>query len=281
MKAFYDKPPSIKCEEFKNNSMNDYYKNQEMNKGAPDPWCVLPWSHLNITEIGYYKLCCLSSESKEGGLLKDKKGNPLHVEKADWHSVFNSDKMKTIRKNMLAGKWSKDCVTCKKQFAIGMPSLNIHSRWLLGKIVESKNYPGYKKAKSLTHADGSISLKDFPPSYIDIRFGNTCNLKCIMCSPQISSKWYEDWSALSGKKYFYNDDKRINLRFNTKKKLKPESNVYEWSNDLSSSSNFLRTQIDKNITQLRCIYIAGGEPLIVKSHYNFLQLLMALLHIGV
>ena len=246
----------------------------EMNKGAPGSWCVLPWSHVSITEIGYYRLCCLSSSNKNNGILKDKKGNPLHVEKANWNSVFNNDRMKSIRKNMLKGKWSEECTRCKKQYINGMPSRNIHSRWLLGTIVEPRNYPGYRKAKDLTRPDGSISLKDFPPSYMDIRFGTKCNLKCVMCNPQTSSKWYDDWSALSKKNYFYSYNKKINLRFNAKKKLKPESNTYEWNDKFLSSSNLLHTQIDKNMQQLRCIYIAGGEPLLIKSHYDFLQKLI-------
>ena len=33
---------------------------------------------------------------------------------------------------------------------------------------------------------------DWMPSSLDIRFGNLCNQKCVMCSPIFSNLWYEE-----------------------------------------------------------------------------------------
>ena len=40
------------------------------------------------------------------------------------------------------------------------------------------------------NVDGSMPL-DIP--YFDLRLGNMCQLKCVMCSPHDSSAWISDW----------------------------------------------------------------------------------------
>ena len=45
----------------------------------------------------------------------------------------------------------------------------------------------------MTNADGTTKAKVVN---LDLRFGNLCNQKCIMCSPQHSNLWYSDWVAI-------------------------------------------------------------------------------------
>ena len=89
----------------------------------------------------------------------------------------------------------------------------------------------YEKAKALTKEDGSISNKDFPVTFFDIRFGNLCNLKCVMCSPTDSNQWYDDYNKIWGYKSFMDSHEKIELVKNKKGKLQPSSNIYEWSDD--------------------------------------------------
>ena len=247
--------------------MNSFLsENLNQNKGAPDSWCILPWSHININGNGTYRLCCHSEASKSRGVLRDIQGKPLHIKNSDWNNVVNSDRMKRIRKNMLEGKWSEDCIRCQREHFSGMMSRNIYERSYLAEITEPKNYPSYIKAKNLTRADGSITVKDFPVSFLDIRFGNLCNLRCMMCSPTDSNKWYDDYSAVWGYKHFYKSGERINLIPDSKNKLRTEKSVFNWSENKT-----LWAQIEKHMDQFRRIYIAGGEPLLIKSHYDFLK----------
>ena len=225
---------------------------------------MVPWSHVSIKGIGHYRLCCLSRQ----GIFKNKEGHPLRVETTDWNSIFNNDRLKVIRKNMLAGKWSEECITCETAHSSGMSPRNIYGRFMLAKVLEPEYYPSYQKAKTLTQPDGSISPDDFPPSYLDIRFGNRCNLKCVMCTPHSSNKWYDDWSVITGKQYFHEDMSKVTLAPNRKGSLKPLSKVYEWSDNFPPK---LLSQIEKYIERFRFIYIAGGEPLLIKQHYKFLH----------
>lgn len=246
--------------------MHDRDKNLKDNQAAPDTWCVLPWSHVSIKGNGTFRVCCHSAASESRGLLLDSNKNPLHISTASWDKVINSDTMKTVRKDMLDGKWPEPCIRCKREFDSGMVSRNLYERSTMANIVEYENYPSFSKAKKLTNPDGSINHNDFPISFLDIRFGNLCNLKCVMCSPTDSNQWYDDYKNIWGYDYFWESGKKIKLEKTDKGRIAPTENIYEWSDD----SN-LWQQIEKHIDQFRKIYIVGGEPLLIDAHYDFLQ----------
>ena len=148
--------------------MNDRKKNIEANEGAPDSWCVLPWSHVSVKGNGTFRVCCHSAASESRGTLKDLDNNNLHISNADWDSVVNNETMKLVRKEMLAGKWHEPCIRCKREFDSGMKSRNLYERSLLADIIEPENYPSFKKAKELEKdpiflaLDSTILLEAFP-----------------------------------------------------------------------------------------------------------------------
>ena len=228
--------------------MSDYEKNISMNKGAPASFCPLPWSRITIKTDGIHRICCNSCLEPEKGILRDKQQKSSHVSLAKWKNIMNSDKIKSVRRTILEGKWPKECIVCKKEYGSRGVSENVNRQKSLAKKIDSKNYPSYKKAKKLTKTDGSISVKDFPISNLDVRLGNLCNLKCITCGPRNSNNWYDDHLAL----------------YET-----PHPSIKR-NHDWSEESNFWN-EAEKNIYTLREIYFAGGEPLLIKAHYNFLQ----------
>ena len=244
---------------------DSYCEKMKLNEGAPVSWCPLPWSHFNIRSSGFYRLCCHSNSSPGQGLLRDHNQKLFHISSANWDQVMNSQTMKSVRKNMLRGKWSKECIRCQREFESGMNARNMYERTTLADLIELENYPHYTKAKAKTKEDGSISAQDFPISFLDIRFGNLCNLKCIMCGPTDSSKWNEDYYQLTGRDYFNDSGTKIQL-YKKNNTWKTEKNIYNWSDN-----PYFWGQMEKHIKNLRKIYIVGGEPLLIKAHYDFLQ----------
>ncbi|MBC6415420.1 MAG: twitch domain-containing radical SAM protein [Bdellovibrionales bacterium] len=245
---------------------NSFDEKMKSNKGAPASWCPLPWSHISIRNNGFYRVCCHSNVSEGEGILKDEKKKAFHVSSAHWSELMNSSKMKKIRKNMLQGKWSKECIRCQREYELGMKSRNIYERKNLATNIESlEDYPSYLKAKNKTKKDGSLSISDFPASFLDIRFGNLCNLKCIMCGPTESNKWYEDISFLDKQNYFY-DSGIKNQLYKKGKVWKIKKDIYNWS----ENSHFW-SQMEKHIKTIRRLYIVGGEPFLIKAHFDFLQ----------
>lgn len=83
--------------------------------------------------------------------------------------------------------------------------------------------------------------------HLDIRFSNLCNLKCRMCNPEYSSMWYEDWHKLHKGK------------LQGTKVVKADENAVE--------------KIKPYIANLKTIYFAGGEPLLMKEHMDTLTYL--------
>jgi len=238
-----------------------------MNNKIPTSWCPLPWTHTSIKASGSFQLCCHSASSNDKGTLLDADATPLHVTTSKIEDVINNDLLKSVRKDMLEGKWPDVCIRCKRESESGMKSRNIYERDTLAVIVEPESYVTYDKAVRLTQADGTISNADFPLTYLDIRFGNLCNLKCTMCSPADSNQWYNDYVSIwNTRRFSINVNRKIELTKNENGDYKTTTNTFDWSDDIN-----LWTEIEKYISQFRKVYIVGGEPLIIDSHYEFLQ----------
>jgi glutamate-1-semialdehyde 2,1-aminomutase len=77
--------------------------------------------------------------------------------------------------------------------------------------------------------------------------------------------WYEDQVKLWGPSYKDSHGK-VKLIQNEKGKYVPENNVYDWH-----ESDHYWEQMDANISEIRKLYIVGGEPLMIDRHYEFLQ----------
>lgn len=237
--------------------MNYYSENMEANKEAPASWCVLPWSQMSINGNGVYRPCCNAFVNGKRVLLEKTDGKVMRIQDTSFDDVINSSIMRSMRLKMLQGKWPKECSRCEKEFKENTNPMNMRMRSGLSLCVEREDYPDFKKAKALTRNDGSISLKDFPVLFMDIRFGNLCNLKCLMCGPADSSMWYKDYSAVTGKKYFNDAGQKIDLT---------EKQIFDWSQD-----SFFLSQVGEHRPSFRKVNIVGGEPLIIKAHYDFLE----------
>lgn len=86
---------------------------------------------------------------------------------------------------------------------------------------------------------------------IHLRFNNICNFKCRMCNPKFSSTWAEENKI---HKYFVHD--------------------YTLDKDIFETTNDLYKLILDNRDTIEQIDISGGEPLITKVNYNFLNFLI-------
>lgn len=94
------------------------------------------------------------------------------------------------------------------------------------------------------HVDRALydDIKNFDLHHIDLRWTNHCNQACVYCSPQYSSKWAQELG------------KKVNSDKTQREKLKE----YVFS----------------NIKKLKNIYLAGGEPMLMKENKEFLELLL-------
>lgn len=85
------------------------------------------------------------------------------------------------------------------------------------------------------------NAKNFSLKHVDLRWTNACNQACVYCAPELSSKWAQE------------------LGVKVRSKIDARQEVKQYVFD--------------NIAQLENVYLAGGEPMLMKENFEFLKLL--------
>jgi organic radical activating enzyme len=106
-----------------------------------------------------------------------------------------------------------------------------------------------------TEADGTVPEKLV---YLDLRLGHTCNLKCVMCSPHDSSRWVSEH-----KKIF-----PLFQHTELKRQMNWDSSTF--NNYWHENPDFWK-EMYAQIPNLKQVYFAGGEPLMIKEHKAFIE----------
>ena len=150
--------------------------------------------------------------------------------------IFNNDKYKKFRMELLNGpELPAACKSCKIQEETGTESYRTRKNKKYAKVIENLD----------PNPDGSA---EFLQLYIDYRLSNKCNFKCITCGPQLSSSHGVE----------------INQLNKNSKDFQPKSAYIEVDNFTEQFKTFSK--------DIREIYFAGGEPLIMDHHYEILNL---------
>ena len=222
--------------------------------GSPS-FCVLPWIHLATRPNGDMRICCVANASGADsgdytvGLVKMEDGKPANFGHDLPTEAFNNDYMKSVRKTMLAGEVPASCLKCYKEEQEGISSKRI---WETG--TWHYNDVDIPKLIAETEEDGSVPYK---LQYLDLRLGHTCNLKCIMCSPHDSSLWVPEFKKVFP--LFQSPLVKKQMAWN------PE----DFNNHWHENPEFWREIYDQ-IPNIKELYFAGGEPLLIKEHKQFL-----------
>ena len=222
-------------------------------------WCPLPWIHMAIRNNGDLRVCCQANTSENGGIYHNQNGQAYNCAQSDFYESRNCQMAKDIRKSMLRGEVHEACARCDREDASGMSSRRQYERrnW--------ENVFNYEQAKNLTHVDGTIEADRLPVMYYDIRFGNLCNLKCRMCGPTDSSKWYSDQVKVWGNTY---KDSHGLVKLIEKKPgvYSPEVDGYKWFEE-----EFFWQHMEGQMDHIKHLYMVGGEPLLISQHFEFLE----------
>lgn len=100
--------------------------------------------------------------------------------KADYRALFNTSHLKQARTEMLNNQKPGECDYCWRVEDSGNLSDRSYKSsrsWALDKHDEIVTYTGNE----------TIS-----PTYLEVSFSNVCNMSCLYCGPEFSSKWTED-----------------------------------------------------------------------------------------
>jgi hypothetical protein len=217
-------------------------------------FCPIPWNFQAVRNNGDIRVCCQANVTENQGVVRHNDGTPYNAGRDNMEEARNATLMKEVRKNMLEGEWSQECGRCQQEEASG---LNSRRQYELDNWKFTRD-----DARYITKEDGTI--KDRKLEYYDLRFGNLCNLACRMCGPTDSHTWYEQWTDYHGSTEYKDTHGIVKLTRNENGRL--TTNDYDWHN----SESFWQ-QIEANIPNIEHVYMAGGEPMMIERHYEFLQ----------
>jgi MoaA/NifB/PqqE/SkfB family radical SAM enzyme len=220
-------------------------------------FCPLPWIHLATRPNGDVRVCCTANASgagiddvKDSGLVKQD-GVNMNLRDHTIEQIWNSKFMRDTRLIMLNNGMPTSCTKCYAEENNGIVS----KRQWETRVWEDRI--DINSIVSQTAEDGSLPV-NIP--YFDLRLGNMCQLKCIMCSPHDSSSWIKEWKAQ------YPKYKTIELKKDQ-----------EWDIDFDytwyQKGSFL-DDMRSNAYNIRELYFAGGEPLLIPEHYKILEFMV-------
>lgn len=227
-------------------------------------FCPLPWNSVNMRNNGDLRICCNTNSysEKRGILFKEDGVTPFNAGKDDWNDARNSSIIKEVRVAMLNDEWHPECERCRQEEVSGIKSRREYES------IDWKNTTS-TTVQNATSVDGHIDTETLPIEYIDIRYGNFCNLKCRMCGPTDSHQWYDDHVKLHNKTTFKDTHGQVQLYKNNKGRW--QSDEYSWFQE----NPIYWDNFDTYAINASKLYIVGGEPLIIDEHTQSLEKIVA------
>ena len=178
----------------------------------------MPWTGLMYNSDGKVKNCIRSDE--QTGLLGNIKDTPIE-------EILLGHKNITKQQNITNNAPALGCHTCY-DLEHGKPGIDIISDRIF-----------YIREFKRTPLD-TYRVNNFDLQTIDVRWTNLCNLACVYCSADFSSRWADE----------------LNVQIDT-----PTAQQH---------ADF-KEYIFKHARKLKHVYLAGGEPLLMKDNLDLLK----------
>ena len=256
-------------------------------------FCDIPFNQLYVEMDGSYAACCF------GAKADGRNGLPKHTVKDTTlqHWMEESTYMNEIRAEMLdpnskfetTKKTCKRCISDEKRYGRSRRTacMKIHT-----------NEPDYWKmieqSAQMFKATGQYVMEH---RMIEVQlkvYGDECNLDCYMCMHDNSSirqkvanegVWNDSIFGNSAWKrdqdidvqYFQPDEQDIKDGISVKAKIPLSKNASSHFTNGNITGNNVESMIEQTLSMskyIRSIKIIGGEPLIMKKHYELLQRLI-------
>ena len=126
--------------------------------------CPIPWNHISIQQNGDFRICCQIVHAPFGKLSNN--GEVANVNNTTIDDARNLPEVKKLRVDMMSGVKNSLCKLCYDEEASGLYSKRhaMHEKYSESFVADAE-------------PNGTIDTNKTPLRYIDIRFGNLCNLK--------------------------------------------------------------------------------------------------------
>jgi len=243
------------------------YENEKLIISTKENWfCPLPFRHIYSDSTGCWAVCCLGKQQKDI--------NTKTVDMLEW---WNSDDMNNLRKEMLGissenkyiSEHCKKCLNQEKYYGSSTRQKweqklidKVHDKSSNGILQTINNFLEYENIKE--------SLENNNERFLELKlriFGNLCNLSCYMCWPHNSTTRIKDVNKMKNP-VWTKEWGTDTISDSIKKGKSPLDEEFSYS--FSETIQQIKS-ISKNI---EIIKITGGEPLMLMSHYDMLDVLV-------
>ena len=201
-----------------------------MEKGK-NLYCAWADTGLALHNSGRCLLCCHSQT-----YLQDNTGQEIYLDTGTIEQAWNSPTRKQIQADLEAGVQHPNCSACWNEESAGRVS----------------------RRTEANRQFADMTVNPVKPQLVDLKPGNTCNLACRTCWPEVSSKWYRDYWETEARewepdyKQYLDSWKRIRTSYD-------QDNSRLWS-DLQSW-----------LTDVEYYDIYGAEPMLLNNVFVILQ----------
>lgn len=169
--------------------------------------CSAPWQGMFINPDGDFRVCCAGQSL----------GN---LNKKRFLDVINDEPIQKVRNDILTKGYSDYCINC----------------------MESEAKQGHSLRNQFLQDLSEFDTTSYNPTITDVRWRNTCQLRCMYCNSEWSST-YASWEG----------------------RTTPVSEI-EWQSEVLDFLNeHKRHFINVNLL--------GGEPLLIKENLEFLKMM--------
>jgi MoaA/NifB/PqqE/SkfB family radical SAM enzyme len=201
-----------------------------------EKFCVLPWVSLETSPVGTVRPCCLADDE-----IVDDSGKKFNLSTANFLDIQNSRHMQDLRQQFLDGHQPQTCRKCWKEERSGRTSKRMHTLDRLKHILSDQQ---------------TWTTDAKPLLFLDLKLGNICNLKCRICGSWSSSTFASEelqWLRRG-------EEKKDSLHYQMLKDgAWPRENLQFWG------------EIDQVVDQIRYIEFTGGEPFMIREHFDMLK----------
>jgi radical SAM protein with 4Fe4S-binding SPASM domain len=198
-------------------------------------FCIMPFIHQNIKHEGKVGACWRYPDR-----IGDYRTQSLE-------EIWNSTETRELRRAVLNGERPVGCRSCWDFEDSGVTS----TRQSCNETYQKVYNINFEEVISKVKEDYSMP---YEPRSIEIRFDNTCNLRCRHCSPTYSSQWETLAFKEPEVKQFFVKHGAGRLE---KKHISLPAESFE--------------QFKFVIPHLQEVLIAGGEPLQQKRHWEMMD----------
>lgn len=195
-------------------------------------YCVLAHKGLGLHNSGRTYLCCHSRK-----YLEDAHGQQIYLDTHTLEDAWNSPTRKEIQESLDTGVEHPSCQACWDDEHAGKNSRRMHFNNLFDVIEDRTDQP----------------------QFLDLKMGNTCNMRCRTCNPEVSSQWYrEDWL----------------LNAKDKENVTYAEYLPRWRRITASYSDDnaeLWATLQKWLPNTIYIDYYGAEPMLIKKNFEVLE----------